>query len=81
MQGVEPRIAVVAFGGNAVDPTGKSSANEMWKHVQDACKSVLTLLNEGYRVILTHGNGPQIGRLLIRMNETKTLFPPMPMDI
>ncbi len=81
LQGVEPRIAVVAFGGNAVDPTGKSSANEMWKHVQDACKSVLTLLNEGYRVILTHGNGPQIGRLLIRMNETKNLFPPMPMDI
>ncbi len=81
MAEVERRVAVVAFGGNAVDPSGKSSAQEMRGHVRDACKSVLTLLDEGYRVVLTHGNGPQIGRLLIRMDKTKKIFPPMPMDI
>lgn len=75
------RLAVIAFGGNAVDPTGKSSAGEMWEHVRRACARIASLIREGYRVAITHGNGPQIGRLLIRMEKTRHIFPPMPMDV
>ena len=75
------KIAVVAFGGNAVDPTGNSTAEEMWEHIRRACRCVMVLLEEDYRVVLTHGNGPQIGRLLIRMDQTRKTLPPMPMDV
>ena len=75
------RLFVIALGGNAVDPTGKSSAEKMWENVRHACGCIVSLLREGYRLVLTHGNGPQVGRLLIRMERTRHLFPPMPMDI
>jgi carbamate kinase len=75
------RLAVIAFGGNAVDPTGNSTAEEMKGHVQHACDCIVSLLQEGYLPVLTHGNGPQIGRLLIRMDKTRDIFPPMPMDV
>ncbi|MFQ5692951.1 MAG: carbamate kinase [Nitrospinota bacterium] len=75
------RLAVIAFGGNAVDPTGDSTAEEMWGHVRHACECMVALIQEGYRLVLTHGNGPQVGRLLIRMERTREILPPMPMDI
>ena len=81
MTATTSRLAVIAFGGNAVDPTGNSTAEEMKSHVQHACDCIVSLLQEGYRPVLTHGNGPQVGRLLIRMERTRNILPPMPMDI
>ncbi|MFQ5912734.1 MAG: carbamate kinase [Nitrospinota bacterium] len=76
-----PKLSVIAFGGNAVDPTGNSTAEQMWEQVRHACGCIVPLFREGYRLVLTHGNGPQVGRILLRMERTRDILPPMPMDI
>jgi carbamate kinase len=59
----QARIAVYAIGGNALsDPTSRSSSKEVLEKVMD---DIINLLEAGYRLLITHGNGPQVGDLLM----------------
>jgi len=75
------RIAVVALGGNAILTSDESGT------VKEQVRDIKTLVNQlkvllkKYRVVLVHGNGPQIGNLLIQQERTKKEIPPMPMDV
>jgi carbamate kinase len=54
------KLAVVAFGGNALlrgDQVG--TIDEQEKNALDTCERLLKLINRGYNVVLTHGNGPR----------------------
>lgn len=77
-------IAVVALGGNALlrgDETGTIKQQE--KHTYDTCIHLLKLLEDGYSIVITHGNGPQVGNIMLRNDAGYNAYkiPKMPLDI
>ena len=75
-------IAVVAFGGNAILRQGERGLID--EQVRNADRSVLPvvdLLERGYRLLMVHGNGPQVGNEMIRAEEASTKIPPGPLDV
>jgi carbamate kinase len=78
------KLAVVAFGGNALlRGDQKGTIEEQEKNALDACERLLLLINHGYNVVLTHGNGPQVGNILLANSAGKQIhnLPEMPLDI
>ncbi len=74
-------ILVVAVGGNALaaDPTTSTMADQL-AAVQDAARHLVELESRGWRVVVTHGNGPQIGALLRQNELAAETVPPMTLD-
>ncbi len=73
---------VVALGGNAFQSKGeRGTIEDYMRNASYAAKAVVHLIERGYRVVVTHGNGPQVGVLLEWMERGKDVAPPMPMDV
>ncbi|MDD1656449.1 MAG: carbamate kinase [Methanomicrobiales archaeon] len=73
---------VVALGGNAILRRGeRGTAEEQRAHVEYAAAHIAGLVALGHRVALTHGNGPQVGDILLRNECAKEILPLMPLDI
>ena len=73
---------VVALGGNALSPTGGTgSAAEMRAALAGAAGALAELVAAGVGLVLTHGNGPQVGRILLQQEAAAPEVPPMPMDV
>jgi carbamate kinase len=63
---------VIAIGGNAIEiPYQETNINEKLRNINVVCKQIAELIKRGYRVLITHGNGPQIGNLLLQQMKTK----------
>ena len=74
------KTAVVALGGNAFTREGQSGTyEEMDFNATLMAKAVASLLRSGWRVVLVHGNGPQVGNLAIQQEEGASLVPPQPL--
>lgn len=79
---MDDKRIVVAFGGNASYPPNiKGLAEEQFALIQIACEHLARLLEGGFKLVLTHGNGPVVGNILYRMAKTAHELAPMPMDI
>jgi carbamate kinase len=77
-----PRTVVVALGGNAILQPGQvGSFEEQLVNVEAAMRRIAELVEAGWRVVLTHGNGPQVGNLLIQNALAEKAVAPMPMDV
>ncbi len=78
------KIAVVAFGGNALLRANEiGTIEQQEKNTLDTCEKLISLLRNGFNIIITHGNGPQVGNILLR-NEagySQYKIPKMPLDI
>ncbi len=77
------RLAVVAFGGNALLKSGqKGTFEEQVRNVSETCKALLPLLQQGYNLVIGHGNGPQVGNVMLQHEAGKQVFhlEAMPMD-
>lgn len=73
---------LVAVGGNAVyPPTIRGYAEEQLELMEGMCEQFAAIIRAGYRLVLTHGNGPVVGNILFRMAKTAVELPPMPMDV
>lgn len=73
---------VVALGGNAIQPPQKAgTAANQFASVRETCAQLADMIRQGYQVILTHGNGPQVGSILLQNEEAKQAVPPMPLDV
>jgi len=73
---------VVALGGNAILQKGdKGTAEDQRRNVEKTAEQIVRLVEKGYRLIITHGNGPQVGNILIQNEAAKNEVPQMPMDI
>jgi carbamate kinase len=79
--GEDLQKVVVAFGGNAIlRAEQRGTAEEQLQNVQEACRQVASMLELGYQVVITHGNGPQVGNILIQNEEASGLVPALPLD-
>lgn len=75
------RRVVVALGGNAIVQAGQvGTAQEQATSVARTCAQVVLMLDAGYEITLTHGNGPQVGNLLIKNELARDVVPSMPLD-
>jgi carbamate kinase len=73
---------VVALGGNALSPPrATGSADEMRAALADTCGYLADLVVGGVGLVLTHGNGPQVGRILLQQEAAAPDIPAMPMDV
>jgi carbamate kinase len=76
------RRIVVAIGGNASYPPDiKGLAEEQFALITTVCEHLARIIEGGYKLILTHGNGPVVGNILFRMTKASKELAPMPMDI
>ena len=73
---------VVAIGGNALMPSRESGdVVAQRRRIEATCVRLADLVKEGHEVVLTHGNGPQVGNILLQNEESRHLVPPMPLDV
>jgi len=73
---------VVALGGNAILHSKElSSYDEQFENVRRTCRQIVQLIAEGFQPIFTHGNGPQVGNLLIQNEAAAQLVPAVPLDV
>jgi carbamate kinase len=76
------KIALMAFGGNAILPkTQRGLQSEQMKNAQKAAQLMIYIVKRGYDLIVVHGNGPQVGNLLIQMEEAITKVPPFSLEV
>lgn len=73
---------LIALGGNALFRKGeKGTDKDQLAHVANTALHILNILKEGYLVSITHGNGPQVGAILLQNELSKEKVPSMPLDI
>ncbi len=79
---VNRRLALIAFGGNALLPENQRGVqDEQMKNAEKAAELMVHVVRKGYELIIVHGNGPQVGNLLIQQEEAVTKVPPYTLDV
>ena len=74
--------AVIALGGNALVKEGqKGTIYEQFSNTRKSTKSIVQMIKNGWDVVITHGNGPQVGAILLQNKEAKNITPSMPLGI
>jgi len=76
------KIALIAFGGNALLPENQRGLQEeQARNAQKAARLMVHIVSKGFELIIVHGNGPQVGNLLIQMEEAVTKVPPFTLEV
>ncbi len=71
---------VIAIGGNAILNPSKGSPVEQQRMIDETCREIAQIVQKNYDVVLTHGNGPQIGNILAMQEECSSVHP-QPLDV
>jgi carbamate kinase len=71
---------VVALGGNAIAGERGADPASQQEAVEGACEQIAELVAHGHDVVITHGNGPQVGNLLLKNDLARKVVPPVPLD-
>lgn len=75
-------LALVAFGGNALlRPEDRGTQEEQLARARQAARWLAEIVRHGYRLVIVHGNGPQVGNILIQSEEASTKIPPQSLDV
>ncbi|MDR2927009.1 MAG: carbamate kinase [Cytophagaceae bacterium] len=78
------KLAVIALGGNALLRDNQAGTiEEQEANTTETLENIIFLLNEGYNLVLTHGNGPQVGNIVMQNDAGEQMYdiPQMPLDI
>jgi len=76
------KTVVVALGGNAITREfEEGNIAQQFENTRRSLLSVIQYIRQGFRVVVTHGNGPQVGNALIRVEETRHIVPPLPLGV
>src|SRR6056297_1432921 len=78
------KIAVVALGGNALlRENEEGTIEQQEENATETVENLVHLIKDGYELVITHGNGPQVGNILMRNDAGEKLYniAPMPLDI
>ena len=78
----EPMRVVIALGGNALQAPGSAATAEaQLQVVRETCEHLAEISCRGYEIAIAHGNGPQVGRILLASETAKDVTPAMPFDV
>ena len=78
----ETRTAVIAIGGNALSPPGeRSTIADQFRHTRESLGPIVDLVVDGWRVVVVHGNGPQVGDELVRNEKARSEVAPLPLGV
>lgn len=73
---------LVALGGNAIKKAEEiGTYEEQLRNIENTCEQLMKLIKAGYDIVITHGNGPQVGNLLIQQESASNEVPPQPLDV
>lgn len=76
------QTVVIALGGNAITREfEEGNIYQQFVNTRRSLVGVVALVEQGHRIVLSHGNGPQVGNALIRVEETRHLVPPLPLGV
>ncbi|MCS6872450.1 MAG: carbamate kinase [Anaerolineae bacterium] len=76
------QIAVVAIGGNSlIQSNDRREVRYQWEAVRETCQHIAQLVKQGWRVVITHGNGPQVGFILRRAELAAHEVHTVPLDL
>ncbi len=74
--------AVVALGGNAITKPGvEDTIANQFRHTRESLDGIVELIREGYDLVVTHGNGPQVGNALLRIEVARGKAPILPLGV
>jgi len=77
-----PKTAVIAVGGNALSPPGeRSTIADQFRHSRESLGPIVDLALDGWRVVVVHGNGPQVGDELVRNEKARSDVAPLPLGV
>ncbi len=75
-------VAVIALGGNAISPGGEiDTIPNQFRHTRESLSGVVELVRAGYRPVITHGNGPQVGNAMLRVEMARGKAPELPLGV
>jgi carbamate kinase len=78
----DTRTAVIAVGGNALSPPGeRSTIADQFRHTRESLGPIVDLALDGWRVVVVHGNGPQVGDELVRNEKARSEVAPLPLGV
>ena len=73
---------MIALGGNSLSPKGKTgSIEDQFSYTRKTMDGLSNFINLNYNICITHGNGPQVGNELLRMDLTNEQVPPLPLGV
>lgn len=77
------RPLVIALGGNAISPADElDSIENQFAHTIATAKAIVALIPKGWdSIVITHGNGPQVGNIVTRVERSRDVAPWLPLDI
>ena len=76
------RVVVLALGGNGIQPSNsKGSYEDQFKNIDLTAKQIAGLIESRYKVVITHGNGPQVGAALLRSERAAGEVYTQPLDV
>jgi len=82
LDGQQQRTAVIAFGGNALlRPQDHGTQEEQFTLSWKATRWLVEVIHRGYELAIVHGNGPQVGNIMIQVEEAITKIPPQSLDV
>ncbi|MCU0233811.1 MAG: carbamate kinase [Thermoanaerobaculales bacterium] len=82
LDGKQHRVAVIAFGGNALlRPQDHGTQEEQFTLAWKATRWLVEIIHRGYELAIVHGNGPQVGNIMIQVEEAITKIPPQSLDV
>ncbi len=76
------KTALIALGGNSlVRSEDEGTAEEQFEIMAETCEKLAVMIEMGYDIVLTHGNGPQVGNILLQNEIASDVVPVMPLDV
>ncbi|RZP22633.1 carbamate kinase [bacterium] len=79
---MDKKTIMIALGGNSLSPKGSSgTVGEQFSFTRRTMEHLSEFILEDYNICITHGNGPQVGNELLRMDLTNDVVPPLPLGI
>jgi len=78
---IKSKTIVIAIGGNSlIENNQEGNLEEQYQNACLTCKEIVKLVKDGHKVVITHGNGPQVGNILFRVENTRENSYDIPLD-
>jgi carbamate kinase len=78
---MKSKVAVIAFGGNAIKKTKADDQLQQLNYADEACQRIIDIVKQDYGLIIVHGNGPQVGDILIQVENSEHEVKPFTLDV